>query len=68
MPCKIIMNAKHLRDIHGLNIPEPMQFFRKVQGDSDKIGTRVYRMMEIHSQIGDIVRKIHQFLEGCQIE
>jgi len=59
-----IMNAEHLKELHGLMVPDPIEMFRevqKLQNSDEGKGTRAYKMWKAYQMIKVVVDKLRGF-------
>jgi hypothetical protein len=62
-PAKSIMNARHLRETHNKEFPEPLILFEQVRKEQSLIkGTRVARLLLGHKRIKKRVDLLNKFL------
>jgi len=61
----LVMNAQHLSRHHDVEIPEPLDLFRKIQRElAESEEVRVARLWRSHQIIQPYVSKIYQFLSS----
>ncbi len=57
------MDLNHLREVHNLDIPDPLYLFKKIQEESDQVkGTGTLRMYCAWRRIQEYVDRINFFL------
>ena len=60
---KIIMNRNHLKDVHNIELPDPLDLFKGLQRDSQsKKRTRLERMWYMQGKIRKYTEILHAFM------
>ena len=62
-PEKIIMNQKHLKEVHNIELPDPLDLFKGLQRDSQsKKKTWLERMWYMQGKIRKYTEILHAFM------